>query len=41
LRRAVSLSRSISSACFSASRLRLRIRIIESCSMSLRSLRRA
>jgi hypothetical protein len=30
----------MSSACFSASRLRVRIRIIESCSMSLRNLRR-
>ena len=30
----------MSSACFSASRLRVRIRIIDSCSMSLRSLRR-
>ena len=39
--RAVSLSRSMSSACRSASRLRARIWIIESCSMSLRSLRRA
>ena len=39
--RAVSLSRSMSSACRSASRLRVRIRIIESCSMSLRSLRLA
>ena len=38
--RAVSLSRSMSSACRSASRLRVRIRIIDSCSMSLRSLRR-
>ena len=40
-RRAVSLSRSISSAWRSASRLRVRILIIESCSMSLRSLRLA
>jgi hypothetical protein len=35
----LSLSRSMSSACFSASRLRARIWIIVSCSMSLRSLR--
>ena len=40
-RRAASVSRSISSARRSASRLRLRILIIESCSMSLRSLRRS
>jgi hypothetical protein len=41
LQPAASLSRSMSRACRSASRLRVRMRIIESCSMSLRSFRRS